>query len=103
MSALETLVIVEYNRIVKIEWVEEADLPINQGDRISKYAEFAKALMKNPGRWAKWPTTYMNPTASSAVGLSIRNHTDRAPKPFRTGKWDTRIANKTLYVRYLGE
>jgi hypothetical protein len=78
-----------------IEW---ADPPARTraGDEV--YVEFAQALRDNPGRWAKWPKTYDNPSSTHAIRRNILDGDRRAPAPFRGGKWDAVVRNKVLYV-----
>ena len=83
---------------MNIEW---ADPPAPRASEL--YTEFAAALKDNPGRWAKWPRTYTNPTSAGAIRKNIVDGDVRAPVPFRQGRWDAVVRQGILYVRYLGE
>jgi hypothetical protein len=82
-----------------IEW-EDPPARKRSGDEV--YREFAQALRDNPGRWAKWPRTYNNPSSNHALRRNILDGDRRAPNAFRGGKWDAVVRDKILYVKYLG-
>jgi hypothetical protein len=83
-----------------IEWADPPSSSGRVGDRV--YIEFAQALRDNPGRWAKWPRTYANPTSVYAVRKNLLDGDRRAPSAFRGGKWEAVVRGKVLYVRFLG-
>ena len=79
----------------EIEWAEP---PSPKGG--GKYEPFAAELRANPGRWAKWPHEYPNPTSLGSVRINIMKG---RPSPFKTGKWEAVVRSNALYVRFLGD
>jgi len=71
--------------------------------------DFADALQANPGKWAIYPNQDAMPSNSKAALASrIRctgriAHRSPPPPPFRGAKYEARVHEKTLYVRYLGQ
>jgi hypothetical protein len=82
--------------VMKIEWAEPP-----RPRQANVFAEFAAELRKHPGRWAKWPRTYSNPTSVGAVRHNIEHKTDKTPANFREGTWEAVVRQGVLYVRYL--
>lgn len=82
----------------EIEWAEP---PADKRRR--DYTGFADKLRARPGHWAKWPQSYRNTNSVGAIRKNISDGNQRAPVPFREGKWQAVVRSSTLYVRYLGE
>jgi len=69
---------------------------------LSVYTDFAAELRRNRRKWAKWPKTYKSTSAANAVAYNIRNGLDSAPPAFRTGRWESKIRQGEIYVRFIG-
>lgn len=84
---------------MKIEWAEPPAPRATEWQR-----EFAAALRKHPGKWAKWPREYTNPSSVSAIrhNLTGQGGVRRTPVAFREGVWEAVVRQGVLYVRYTG-
>lgn len=85
---------------MEMQWID-GDLPDKRSDAV--YVEFASELRKNPGRWAKWPREYDNPSSVHAVRRNILDSSKRTPVPFRKGVWEAEVRSKVLYVRFVSD